>query len=54
MFPLEFILFTVYLFCIARAFFPKQESEKTPKEELEDALTKYLVHIEKNATGKME
>lgn len=54
MFLVEFILFAVYVFCLANAFFPKQEPDKTPTEEFEDAVTKYLLYIEKKASDKTE
>lgn len=50
----EFILFSVYLFCLASAFFPKQEPDKTAEQEFGDAVTKYLLHIEKNVNDKTE
>lgn len=49
---LEFIFFTVYILFLGDAILSQKEPEKTPQKELEDALNKYILHIEKNGGDK--
>lgn len=53
---IEFILLVAYLFALFGTFFPnnKAKSETPPEKELEDAVLKYLVHINKKASNKTE
>lgn len=56
MFLIESVLLAAYIFVIAGAFFPKTEPEpeKTPEKDLEEALLKYIGHINKKASNKTE
>lgn len=56
MFFIDFVLLAAYIFVIAGAFFPKTEPEpeKTPEKDLEDALLKYIGHINKKVSNKTE
>lgn len=39
----DFIFLSIYIFLLLQVFFPKQkEEDKTPEQELGDAITKYL------------
>ncbi|HEY9597841.1 MAG TPA: hypothetical protein V6D33_09240 [Cyanophyceae cyanobacterium] len=56
MFLIESVLLAAYIFVVAGAFFPKTEPEpeKTPEKDLEDALLKYIGHLNKKASNKTE